>query len=533
MIERLFNSVRVALAICALTPAALAGTAALTPEQKAGQFLGTTLAGLSRDEELDLWLGERAVGLLVLYRDAMHPVENHRIRQAAERHARTGLRPILATDQEGGFVVRYDAAALPSPMALGATGSETLAFRAGRFTACSLKTMGVDANFAPVLDLGSPAESGIGTRSFGGDAASVGRLGVAYIRGLSGAGVLAIGKHFPGQGFADADPHFALSRSPRTAGQMWKEDLRPFAEAIRAGLDGVMTAHVSYPAWAERGEVPASLSREILTTTLRGRLGFEGLVVTDAIQMGGLGRDPDAGELAVRAIEAGADIILAPAPLERERVYEAVLGAVRSGRIPEERIARTLARLRRARERSGGTGACESVASPAEEIAHAAVTRIGGAPPLDPDGGFYVGGAGDIADRFPATRRRLLGANPSADERAIESVVGEILDCGPTRWVASIQNRSQAALVAAVRERIPHVPLTLVVLGSPHDAAGIEADDYVFTYGAGQSSIEATLEVLNGSGVAPGRLPVDVAGVGTAGEGATDYAVSSGARESR
>lgn len=533
MSERLFNSLLVALAILAPAPLAIAGAPSLTPEQTAGQFLGTTLTGLSRDDELDLWLRERAVGLLVLYRDEMEPAPNRRIRDAAARHARAGLEPLLATDQEGGVVVRYDAAALPSPMALGAAGSESLAFRAGRFTGCSLREVGIDANFAPVLDLSSPAESGIGTRSYGSDPASVARLGVSFIRGLSGTGVLAIAKHFPGQGFADADPHFGLSQSFRTIDQMWREDLRPFAAAIASGLPGVMTAHVSYPVWREAGEGPASLSHPLLTTVLRGKLGFNGLVVTDAIQMGGLGGAFDAGELAVRAIEAGADIILAPAPLERERVYAAVLGAIRSGRISEARISRTLRRLGAARELSTGDVSCENEASPEEEIARSAVTRIGGAPPLDPLESFYVGGAGEIAESFPATRRRIVPFDPPKGDRAVQMLVESIRECAPARLIASIQNRSQAALVAELQGRIPGVPLTLVVLGSPYDAAEIEVDDYLFTYGSGSQSRRAALDVLKGTVPAPGRLPVEVEGVGRIGEGTPAWSVSSGARESQ
>ena len=416
MAEPLFNSLRAALAILIVAPLCLSATSPpVTLEQKAGQFLGTTLAGLSRDDELDLWLRDRGVALLVFYRDDVQPTRNAEIRQVIARHARSGLEPLVAVDQEGGVVVRYDPAALPSPMALGASGSEELAWRGGRFVGCSLRALGIDINFAPVLDLSSPGGSGLGTRSFGRDPAAVGRLGAAFIKGVSAGGVLSIAKHFPGQGFADADPHFGLSKSSRTGSEMREEDLHPFRSAIAAGAAGVMTAHVTYPVWKEAGEAPASLSRPLLETILRAGLGFEGLVITDAIQMRGLGENQDAGELSVRAIEAGADVVLAPAPLERESAYRAILEAIRSGRLSNARVERTMERLRAARAKlQKSASACAPEASPAEDIARAAVTRIGGAAPLDPTTSFFIGGAGDLADRFPENRRNLLTIDPPA-----------------------------------------------------------------------------------------------------------------------
>ncbi len=533
MIAPLFNSLVLALAITTeVVPLSLsAPPPSLTLDQKAGQFVGTTLSGLSRDDELDIWLRDRGVGLLIFYRADMQPQRKEQIRKAVARHASGGLAPLLAIDQEGGFVVRHDPAAIPSPMALGAAGSEDLAQRAGRFVGCSLRAAGIEVDFAPVLDLSSPLDSGIGTRSFGGDPAAVSRLGAAFVRGLDAGGVLSVAKHFPGQGFADADPHLGPSKSLRTGTEMTGQDLRPFREAIAAGLSGVMTAHVSYPSWNGADGAPASISRHILGTVLRGELAFEGLVVTDSIQMRGLGEDLGAGELAVRAVEAGADIILAPAPVERESVFVAIREAIRSGRLPEARVEWTLARLRAARAKQGGVP-CETDGSIVDEVARASITRIGGAPPIDPASSFFIGPEGEIADRFAPERRRLLAIQPPRDPAAIEAGVAEVRACGPARLVALVHNASQAALVRALRKELPSIPLTLIAGGSPYDVAGIGADEYLFTYGWRPESVRALLGVLDGGSGAPGRLPVDVEGVGRMGEGSTNYAVSSEARES-
>ena len=548
MDARLLDSLGVALAILLAGASALpAATPALPLEQQAGQFLGTTLAGLTRPDELDFWLRDRGIGLIVLYRDDFLPEGNRRVPEIVARHARPGLEPLLAVDQEGGIVVRHDAAALPSAMALGAAGSEDLARRAGKFVGCALRARGVDLNFAPVLDLSSPLDSGLGTRSFGRDPGAVSRLGAAFIEGAAAAGLLSIAKHFPGQGFADADPHFGPSKSSRSTAEMRSEDLLPFRRAIAAGAAGVMTAHVSYPAWQEAGDAPASISAPLLGTVLREDLGFEGLVITDAIQMRGLGESLDAGELAVRAIAAGADIVLAPAPLERDGVYRAVLAAIRSGRLSPERVQRTLDRVRAARALAArNRGSCPQMATVADEIARAAVTRIGSASLLDSAASFFIGSAGEIADRFPPERRHLLPIDPPRGREAIEARVAEITACGPSRWVALIQNRSQAELVASLTKQIPGLALTVIVAGSPYDAAGIEADEFLFTYGSRAGAMDAVIDVLEGRKAAPGRLPVDVDGIGGIGEGETttcpDIAVeapepvgegvSSGARES-
>ncbi len=450
MAAPLFNSLALGLAITTVVvwPRVSAAAPPLTLEQKAGQFVGTTLSGLSRDDELDLWLRDRGVGLLIFYRDDMQPQRKEQIRMAVARHASGGLAPLFAIDQEGGFVVRHDPAAIPSPMALGAASSEDLARRAGRFVGCSLRAAGIHVDFAPVLDLSSPLDSGIGTRSFGGDPAAVSRLGAAFVRGLNAGGVLSIAKHFPGQGFADTDPHLGPSKSLRTGTEMTGEDLRPFREAIAAGLSGVMTAHVSYPYWVDADGAPASISPHLLGTVLRGELEFKGLVVTDSIQMRGLGEDLGAGELAVRAIEAGADIILAPAPVEREGVFVAIREAIRSGRLPQARVERTLARLRAARANAQDRDApCEPDDPVADEIARASITRIGAAPPLDPASSFFIGAAGELADRFSAERRHLLPIQPPRDAAALGARLAEVRACGPVRLVALVHNASQAALV--------------------------------------------------------------------------------------
>lgn len=518
---RLFNPLAVALAISIVGPAPAAGvTRHLTPEQRAGQLIGTTLTGLSSPDELALWVRTRAVGLLVAYRVDLR--ERESIVAVARRFAAPGLEPLVAADQEGGGVSRLEAVALPSAMALGATGSEELARRAGRFAGCGLRRAGINVNFAPVLDLADPSDgASFRTRSFGSDPARVASLGAAFVRGSLEAGVLPIAKHFPGSGFADADPHREASKSLRSTAEMRAQDLRPFESAIAAGAAGVMTAHVTYPNWEGSGSAPASISPEILGI-LRREKAFEGLVITDAIQMGGLGSAP-MGELAVRAIEAGADIVLAPSPVERDAVYRALLDAIRSGRLTSARLERSVARVARARQRlQDFTGECGPDVAIAEDIAKSAITRIGASMPVDFSSAFFTGGPGEVADWFPASHRRVLAVDPPRTAEMLEPLAMTVA-CTSRHWVAMILNREQAAFVRNLRKLLPQVRLTLVVAGSPFDAADIEADEYLFTYGVHPAMIGVLRAVLQGEARAPGRLPVAVEGIGAVGEGETDY----------
>jgi len=222
--------------------------------------------------------------------------------------------PLIAIDQEGGRVTRLkDPGFTRFPPArsysLFCCHAERAAEAAGAVLAEELFAVGIDVNFAPVLDVDSnPHNPVIGDRALGSDRATVTRLGIAFFRGSLSRGVLPVGKHFPGHGGTDADSHEVLPVVRRSRKALLAREIFPFAEAVRAGIPALMTAHVLYPALDR--EAPATLSGRILTGLLREKLSFRGVVFSDALEMKAISRDYGAGKAAVMAITAGCDAVL-------------------------------------------------------------------------------------------------------------------------------------------------------------------------------------------------------------------------------
>lgn len=258
---------------------------------------------------------------------------------------------LIGADLERGAGQQFPGAtALPPPAVLADLDDLDLTRRAGELTAREALAMGINWVFAPVADLDLEAENPIvGTRAFGADPERAARHVAAWIEGCRGAGALACAKHFPGHGRTTSDSHLGLPTVDVSEREL-ETDLHPFRAAIDAEVDSVMTAHVAYPA-LDASRTPATLSEPILRDLLRDRLGFEGLVVTDALNMKGVlggGDEPDA---AVRALTAGCDAILY---VREPEAVAARVEAARGGALPEARIAESFERVRAAAERVGG-----------------------------------------------------------------------------------------------------------------------------------------------------------------------------------
>ena len=256
--------------------------------------------------------------------------------------------PLLCIDEEGGRVSRLAAnPAFDVPryesMAAVAAGGPQAAYDAAYSIGQYVRKYGFDIDFAPVADVNTnPDNIVIGTRAFSDDPAVAAPLVAAYVRGLAAAGVRGCLKHFPGHGDTRADTHFDFASSAKTWEQMLACELVPFRAGIEAGAPLVMAAHIAAPAVAG-GDVPATLSRTLLTDKLRGELGFDGVIITDALEMGAISRRYGSGEAAVRAFEAGADLLLCP--LDYCAAFDAVAAAVESGRITEARLDESLRRI--------------------------------------------------------------------------------------------------------------------------------------------------------------------------------------------
>jgi len=251
---------------------------------------------------------------------------------------------LVSSDLERGLGQQLDGGTVfPTQMAVGATGVTDLAFAQGWATAHEALSAGIDLVLSPVADVASePTNPIIGVRAFGGDPATVAAMTAAFVRGCQQAGAAATAKHFPGHGDTRLDSHIELPTVTADRATLEARELVPFRAAIDAGVRVVMTAHVAYPALTG-DDVPATLSRAVMTDLLRGDMGFDGVLVTDALLMGGIAERYGCGEAAVMAVEAGVDILLMPPDVEE--AIGAVREAVRAGRVTEERIDLSLGRI--------------------------------------------------------------------------------------------------------------------------------------------------------------------------------------------
>lgn len=294
---------------------------------------------------LQHWLQRRAVGGVILLGGSAGEIAWRS--QQLQSWARFPL--LLAADIEEGVGQRFAGATwFPPPMALGAIArrdlnqSQGYAAQLGAQIAREAQAIGLNWVLAPVVDVNNnPRNPVINVRAFGELPGVVSALATAFIRGARNSPVLTTAKHFPGHGDTAVDSHLDLPVLPHTEERLARIELPPFQAAIAAGVDAVMSAHLRFPAWDP--EHPATLSRRILTQELRQRLGFSGLIVTDALVMAGIAEHYDPEEAAIRAVEAGADILLMP--LNPEATVEAVCQAVQAGRLPPEGIRESVERI--------------------------------------------------------------------------------------------------------------------------------------------------------------------------------------------
>ena len=321
------------------------------------------------------------------------------------------------------------ASEFPSLMALGATRDPALAYEMGRITAEEALAVGIHVPFAPVLDVNNnPENPVINTRSLGEDPELVAAMGSCLVQGIQDHGALATGKHFPGHGDTDTDSHLALPVIRVGRDRMDAVELVPFRRAIEAGMGALMTAHIALPEVTESPDLPATLSRNVLTGLLREDMGFEGLLFTDAMNMSAIDRLFSRPEAAVRAVEAGADVILMPP--DPEAAIDGVMVAVQGGRILESRIDDSARRILRAkaemglqRERTVNLEAIhqrvgiESHVAVAQEIADRSITILRNERSLVPLAGTRTASVLSIAYRG----RSDLMAGRAFDERLRET----------------------------------------------------------------------------------------------------------------
>lgn len=331
----------------------------LTLDEQIGQLFMVGFPGTEPTPALIELIERYHVGNIILFSRNVHDAQQlHHLTsrlQALASASGQRLPLLIAIDQENGMVQRMgeDATIFPGNMALGATGSEQSAYDVALAAGLELRALGVNLNLAPVVDVNNnPANPVIGVRSFGEDPQQVARLAGAEIRGYQRAGVATCIKHFPGHGDTATDSHLAMPVVPYDMERLERLELVPFKSGIAAGTDCVMTAHISFPALAGDKELPATLSPTVITHLLREQLGFQGVIMTDCLEMNAVSETVGVGRGAVLAQRAGNDIILISHLYERQLAgIEALKAAVQTGEVTPEQIRQAATRVLALKER--------------------------------------------------------------------------------------------------------------------------------------------------------------------------------------
>ena len=534
----------------------------LTLEQKAGQlFMSWSLSrsagegAANNHEKLLGWVRDAELGGVIL---SLGTVEDAAA-LIPKLQAASKVPLLLAGDFEGGVWFRLSGATeLGNQMLVGATRSARLAEGMGQVTAQEAKALGFHWVFAPVLDVNSnPANPIINVRSFGEQPELVARLGSAFARGVRGEGLIACGKHFPGHGDVDSDSHLALPTVPGDGARLRAVELRPFAVAAKEGLESVMTGHLAVPGLGEESNVPATLSHKILHDVLRDELGFTGLVVTDALEMGGVKNAFPPGEVAVRALLAGADVLLMPPDPIGARA--AVVDAVQAGRVPMARLDDAVRRILGMKLRVGllaGGGRPDPqwrdrMRTPASQAIGAQIAARGltlvrdrgdNLPlrPADASGTVLV----DLLDQDEGALRtfaanlgglsarptlRLSGASSAEDVAAAAAQVAAAQTVVLGLAVKVREYSGGISLPPVLRPVIKALRddqrVVAVSFGNPYLVMQVpQIDTYLAAYVATAATEEAAAAALRGRGECTGRLPVSIPGVADAGTGASFYA---------
>jgi beta-N-acetylhexosaminidase len=525
----------------------------MTLEERVGQLLMPEASGVLIHEESEQYarlahaIEKLNVGGFIIYNgDALTTAA---LTNRLQARARIPL--LFASDFEGGVGMQLRGGTrLPRAMALAATGDTESAAEAARITAREGRAIGVHVNFYPVLDVNNnPANPIINTRAFSDNPEMVANWGTAFIRAAQDAGQIATAKHFPGHGDTALDSHILMPTLDATRERLEQIELPPFHAAVQRGVRAVMTAHISVPALdsGSNGAQPATLSHAIVDGILRQRFGFDGLIFSDALNMGAVADRYEAGEAAVRAIEAGCDIALYSADVER--AHAALCDAVSQGRITRERIDESARRVLSAKawcnlqhERTVSLDAVwDVVASPAHtstssELFERAVTLIRDPLKLLPlERGRERVAAIILKDAVPVwahalrepagsrfskevqARWRGRLVESSADSADIEQVLESVRDCDVVMAAVCARvaaYKGSVALGHAHAEVLraldqANIPTIAAVFGNPYVLPRMpERATTLLTFESAVESEEAAVRVIAGEVPARGRSPV-------------------------
>ncbi|MFD2468523.1 glycoside hydrolase family 3 protein [Amycolatopsis silviterrae] len=547
------------------TPAQLDAAAAqalrgMSLEEKVGQLFVTWVNGKSADEvnpknQTDFGVDTAAqavrkyhLGGVIYFNNTSRdnfddPVQVAKLSNGLQRAALSSGAHIplqIGTDQEGGTVTRMGAPAteFSNAMAIAAGRDTGSATKAATILGHELRAVGINQDYAPDADVNSnPANPVIGVRSFSGRPDLASSFVSAEVKGYQESGpasqtVSSTAKHFPGHGDAATDSHTGLPKINRTEADWRKIDVPPFKAAIAAGIDSIMSAHIQFPSLDPSGE-PATLSKPIITGKLRGELGYNGVVITDSLEMQGVRELHSDAEIPVLALKAGIDQLLMPVHLDV--AINAVIAAVKSGDLPMQRIDQSVLRVLKLKLKRGilsspfnnpsqvmkKVGTPEHLAT-AQGIADRSITAIandGGVLPLkQKPSSVLVTGWGDTTTQTLAGRFTAHGTKATAlatGQTPTDAQIAKAAEAAKQNDVVVVLTNNlggfplQGKLLQALMDT--GKPVVAVAAQIPYDA-GYEnpVPTWLATYGYITPSLEALAKVVLGETKPSGKLPVDV-----------------------
>ncbi len=434
----------------------------------------------------------------------------------------------------------------PPEMAIGATGDTVLAFEEGKLTALEGRALGIHIAYAPVLDVNNnPANPVINTRSFGEDPRMVARLGAAFIRGLQANGMIATGKHFPGHGDTEVNSHLALPVVTVSRSRLDSVELIPFKAAVQNEVGAIMTFHGAMPALDSSG-VPGTLSSKVLTDLLRNELQFQGIIISDAMDMRGVLDQYGAVDAVKRAVEAGVDVLIQP--LNVSQTIDAVVAGVREGRYTEARLDQSVRRILRAKAGLGlnrsklvdlnamrfvvGDSAHVNTANRIAEKSitlvkdslnlvplklHAAARILSVTVARRPDLSAGVAFNGALRARFAGLRSEFLTAeNATADYARVERAADSADVIIVSSYVGQVWDAVSAAAPQTFANFIDRLVKTrrkviVVAFGNPYLLQQIPvAPAYLVAWGGFPASQTAAARALLGLSPITGKLPISI-----------------------
>ncbi len=514
-------------------------------KQKLGQRLMIGIRGTSLDDETKAHLRKISPGGVILF---SRNIRNYSQVCKLIRDIKATVQPppLIAIDQEGGLVVRFflrEITLMPGNMALGATNKPELAYKQGRFMARELKSMGIDINLAPVVDVATnPDNPGITIRSFGEDPEKVAELGVNFIKGTQSEGIGAVAKHFPGKGAAGKDAHFDLPTINLSQKEMNRVHLYPFWKCIENGVQGIMSTHAIYTNLPGGEKVPATFASKLIKGYLRREMNFQGVIFSDDLEMGAITKYFPFNEAVVNTIRAGHDMLLICSDYEKQllalKVLEEICKVNDTVLAETERAIERIEKLRSFSQGENKTleGLTKAIknraANLATQIAESAITVYKGKAPIPvpisktkkifviiPDlsqlesveEGFEVSENNFIRRtleaKFPLSiQTEFISLDPKENE--IEKVWQKVEKADLTLFFVFNARFIEGERMLLKRLKAHPQKVIFLLIRNPFDLELIGPDlTSLITYGYRKVQIEAVIKVLSGDIPALGKLP--------------------------